>query len=99
MKQVTLRLDDDLARDLAGEAAARGQSVNAFAAGVLSAAVDPDAAGDEAERVRARLARAGLLADPAPASGRRPDPDLLARARRRAGTGRPLAEFVAEGRR
>jgi len=98
MVQLTLRVDGDLARRLKVVAAARGQSVNAYAGAVLHAAVDPDLATAEAERVRERLAQAGLLAATTPGSGPRPDGDALARARRRAGGGQPLSELVAEGR-
>ncbi|MCK9250622.1 MAG: hypothetical protein M0P31_16795 [Solirubrobacteraceae bacterium] len=97
MKQVTLRLDDDLARGVAGAAAERGTSVNAFAAAVLAAAVDPDLAGDEAERIRARLRARGLLASP-PSTAIAVDPDALVTARAAAGRGRPLSAFVGDGR-
>lgn len=97
MGQLTLRIDDALAQRLKEVAREQGRSVNAYAASVLSAAVDPDLAGDEAERLRERLARAGLLADPG-AAVQRPDADAIAGARRRAGQGRPLSELVGEGR-
>ena len=48
-----------------GEADARGESVNAFASRVLRAAVDPEFGGSEVERMRARFAAAGILAEPA----------------------------------
>lgn len=74
--------------------------MNAYATAVLSVAVNPDLAGDEAERVRARVAQAGLLESSAPVSGgKEPDRASLAAARRRAGTGISLAELVADGRR
>jgi hypothetical protein len=47
---------------------------------VLVAATDPDLAGDDAEQIRARLARAGLLA-PTGHARRRPDGDAVAAAR------------------
>lgn len=98
MTQLTLRIDDDLAARVKVVARASGRSVNAYAAFVLSAAVDPDLATDEAGRLRERLDRAGVLA-PAPAGTRgRPDEGELARARAAAGTGRPLADLVREGR-
>lgn len=99
MRQVTLRLDDDLARDIARAAAERGTSVNAYAAAVFAAAVDPDLAGDEAERLRARLRARGLLVEAGPATT---SPDIdderLAAARAAAGRGRSLASLVAADR-
>jgi predicted transcriptional regulator len=98
MRQVTLRLPDELADRLKEAAQAQERSVNGYAAAVLAAAVDPELAGDEATRVRERLARAGLLA-PTSASARRPSKAAVARARKRAGKGRALSELVSEGRR
>jgi uncharacterized protein (DUF1778 family) len=98
MRQVTLRVDDRLAAFLKQAAAVRGESVNAYAQAVLSAAVDPDFAGDEAAQLRERLHRAGLLAGVAPADHPAPDGAALARARRRAGRGHSLSSLVAEGR-
>jgi hypothetical protein len=59
--QLTLRILERVATQVKRAAAERGLSVNRWISDVLSAAVDPDFAGDEAERVRERLARAGLL--------------------------------------
>lgn len=98
MAQVTLRLPDRLAAELKSAAAAGGQSLNAWATAVLSAAVDPDLAGTEAERLRERLSRAGLLATPSHHRAHRPDPARVAAAREAAGQGRSLADLVAEGR-
>lgn len=98
MRQLTLRLPDELAASLRQTAAQSGRSVNSFATAVLSAAVDPELAGDDAARVRERLARAGLLT-PAGLSRTRPDPDRVREARRRAARGRPISELVSEDRR
>jgi uncharacterized protein (DUF1778 family) len=98
MKQVTLRVDDRLADFLKQAAAARNESVNTYAQAVLSAAVDPDLAGDEATRLRERLGRAGLLASTSQASHPPPDRAALARARREAGRGTSLASLVVEDR-
>lgn len=98
MAQITLRLPDGLAEDLRRTAAERGQSVNAWAAAILHAAVDPEFSGGDAERTRERLRRAGLLAQHGPRQGHRPDDDAVARARRAAGQGRPLSDYVVEGR-
>lgn len=98
MQQVTLRLPDALARQLKDTAAGHGRSVNAYCQAVLGAATDPDFAGDEAERVRERLARAGLLAPSQRARRGRGAPADVAAARKAAGAGRPLADLVGEGR-
>ncbi len=99
MKQLTLRVDDRLADFLKRAAAARGESVNAYAHAVLGAAVDPELAGDEAAQLRERLDRAGLLAAVPRASHPAPAGAALERARRRAGRGRSLSSLVAEDRR
>lgn len=99
MHQLTLRISDDLAVRLKDAAADRGDSVNAYAASVLGAAVDPALAGNEVERMRERLAQAGLLAVRTPSRRGRPDGADLEQARRRAGSGKPLSDLVAEGRR
>jgi hypothetical protein len=99
MKQLTLRVEDRLVAFLKQAASARGQSVNAYAQQVLGAAVDPDLAGDEAEQLRERLERAGLLDTPMTSGPYpRPDPVALAGARKRAARGRSLASFVIEDR-
>lgn len=99
MAQLTIRVSEELAAQLKNASAASGRSVNGWVAAVLTAAVDPETATDEANRVRERLARAGILAasEPGP-TRRRPDADAFARARAAAGQGRPIADFVSEGR-
>jgi hypothetical protein len=91
-------MDERLAHFLKQAAAARGDSVNSFARTVLSAAVDPEYAGDEAEQLRERLARAGLLATPKPSPYPRPDPVAVAAARKRAARGRTLSSIIVEDR-
>ncbi|MEX0992721.1 MAG: toxin-antitoxin system HicB family antitoxin [Solirubrobacterales bacterium] len=99
MHQLTLRIGDELADNLRLEAKKRGKSVNALVATVLSALLDPALEGDEFERLRARLERAGLLADAGPRRGARaPSEKQLAQARRVAGSGKNLSEYVSEGR-
>jgi hypothetical protein len=98
MKQVTLRVDDRLADFLKQAAAARNESVNAYAHAVLSAAVDPELAGDETAQLRERLNRAGLLAIVTPAPHPHPTGAALARARKRAGRGHTLSSLVIEDR-
>jgi hypothetical protein len=100
MRQLTLRVPEELAERLKGAARDHDDSVNGYAIKVLSAAVDPDLAGDELTGLRERLARAGLLLTPEPLPHGRPSGGrALERARAAAGAGRPLSEFVSEGRR
>jgi len=68
-----------------------------FITSVLGAATGPESAGTEAERIRERLARAGVLVERGPWH-RRPDAEAAGRARRAAGRGTPLSELVARGR-
>lgn len=100
MRQLTLRVDDQLADALKSVAAAHGQSVNAFAKSVLRAALDPTHAGSEIQRMRERLARAGLLEDLEPLhESQRPSEAELKKARAEAGKGTPLSQLISEGRR
>ncbi len=100
MRQITLRVSEQLAARLKNAANANGRSVNSYASAVLAAAVDPELAGDEATRVRERLAQAGLLADTETQGRPRPSKAAVARARRRAGGGATtLGKLVSEGRR
>jgi plasmid stability protein len=99
MAQLTVRLDDDLARQVRAQAEGLGRSVNGWIVAVLEAAVNPDLEDSEARRTRARLDRAGLLAKP----GERPratppDRRRVERARKAAGTGTPLSRLVSDGR-
>ncbi|MGI8726238.1 MAG: transcriptional regulator [Solirubrobacterales bacterium] len=100
MHQVTLRIPDELSGELKRKAEERGESVNAYATFILTAATDPDLEGDEAAKLRARLDRAGLLAEPlGPEKARaRPSKARVAAARARAGRGRRLSDLVSEGR-
>lgn len=99
MAQLTVRLDDRLAREVKAQAEAQGRSVNSWVVAVLDAAVNPDLEDSESARTRARLERAGLLATTgggvraAPPARRR-----VARARKAAGTGTPLSRLVSDGR-
>jgi hypothetical protein len=99
MRQLTLRVPEDLADRLKGAADDRDESVNGYAVKVLSAAVDPDLAEDEISGLRERLARAGLLLTPGHIATKRPSTGALNRARAAAGRGRRLSELVAEDRR
>lgn len=98
MAQLTLRIDDTLAKDIKREAALRRRSVNQWISDVLRIATDPGLADSELEQVRGKLARAGLLATPTRPPVAPPDPQRVADARRAAGQGTPLSQLVSEGR-
>lgn len=65
---------------------------------VLDAATDPDLASSDAERVRERLERAGLLAATRVKKVSRPDTERVEEAGARAAQGRALSDLVHEGR-
>ena len=60
MKQLLLRVPDDVHRRLAARAARDGRSVNSVATEILDAAIDADE-GDRRARLRATAAATGLL--------------------------------------
>jgi plasmid stability protein len=60
MKQLLLRVPDDVHRRLAARAARDGRSVNSVATEILDAAADADE-GDRQARLRARAAALGVL--------------------------------------
>jgi predicted transcriptional regulator len=99
MRQLTLRVPEELAERLKGVANGREESVNGYVVKVLSAAVDPELAGDEITGLKERLARAGLLLTPGRLQAKPPSAHALSRARAAAGRGRPLSDLVTEGRR
>jgi plasmid stability protein len=99
MRQLTLRVPDQLAERLKQAALEQHRSVNSYATAVLEAALDPELAGDEAARIRERLARAGVLAATERPARSRPDDRAVRSARRRAGKGRALSDLVSEDRR
>lgn len=98
MAQMTWRTTEELLERVRRQAVAQGRSLNEWVTLVLDAATDPDLAGTEADRVRERLANAGLLASTGPAR-RRPSAAKMARARAAAGRGTPLSDLVRDGRR
>jgi hypothetical protein len=98
MGQMTWRMSDDLLRRVRAAAERAGRSMNDYVTAVLDAATNPDLASDEAIRVRERLAAAGLLVPPGPPH-KRGDPAKVAAARKVAGKGKSLVDFVVEGRR
>lgn len=97
MTQVTWRAPDELVEHARQAASREGRSLNDYLTRLVRAATDPDLAGSDVDRLRERLAMAGLLT-PAGPPRRRPDPAAVTRARREAGRGTPLSDLVAEGR-
>ena len=61
MKQLILRVSDDLHRRIAARAAREGKSVNAWASSLLEATVDADVAEDRQARAAAKAAELGML--------------------------------------
>jgi len=98
MAQLTIRLDDELAETVRRVAADEGESMNGWVVKVLTLATDPAHEPTGIERTRERLRRAGLLAEPTGPPRRRPDPEVLAAARREAGQGTPLSDLVRQDR-
>jgi hypothetical protein len=97
MGQMTWRAPDELIGRVRQAARRQHRSMNDYVTAVLDAATNPSLAGDEAQQLRERLDRAGLLADLGD-SRRRPPREEADRARRHAGAGTPLSQLVGEGR-
>jgi len=98
MAQLTVRASEELVDRVRLAAAASGQSMNEYVVVVLGAATDPNLAGSQVERVRERLAQAGLLAPFLDDAVGRPSPEAVRAAGLRAASGRSLADLVHEGR-
>lgn len=99
MSQITIRADADVIERVRAAAATSGRSMNEYVTQVLAAATNPEFASSDGERIRERLARAGLLAEPArPREGRRPSRAAALAAGRRAAAGKPVSDYVVEGR-
>lgn len=97
MTQVTWRAPDELVERVRQVASQRGWSLNEYLTQLARAATDPALAGDDANRLRERLALAGLLAEAGPPRAR-PDRDAVARARRAAGEHTPVSRVVVRDR-
>jgi hypothetical protein len=97
MTQVTWRAEDALVERVRRVAASQGKSMNEYLTRVLDAATNPDLAGEEAARVRERLARVDLVV-PHSEIRVRPPAEQVHRARQAAAQGTELSELVAEGR-
>jgi len=99
MAQISWRAEDELAARVRLHAVGAGCSMNSYITQVLEAATDPDYGGDDAERLRDRLRLAGLLSEyPEDPGLVVPSNDEFEAARREAGKGVPLSDFVIEGR-
>lgn len=94
MAQVTWRADDELLGRVRHAAARSGWSVNAWISRVLDAATDPELSGSDLDRVRERLARAGLLEEQVAATVPRAEAARVDEARARAGRGTALSDLV-----
>jgi plasmid stability protein len=98
MAQLTIRGSDELISRVKSSAADVGRSMNDYVISILDAATNPDLADSASDRLRERLRRAGLLATPARLPGQRPTRKAIAEAGERAAKGRPVSDFVTEGR-
>ena len=96
--QVSWRAEDELVERARQRARALNKSLNGYLSLVVDAATNPDLAGDEASRLRERLASAGLLAPRPRTSGRRPDPEARASAAARLAEGTDVGQLVSRGR-
>lgn len=95
MKQLLLRVPDEVHRRLAARAARDGRSVNAVATEILDAAADADE-GDRRSRLRARAATIGALrASPARPVGAARRRRIVASTK---GTGPVLDRLLSEER-
>lgn len=100
MQQFSVRLSDERATAMRRLAGARGRSINQTFEDLVAAATDPHHADSEADRLRERLARAGLSVElSALPDVVMPDEDALRRARAAAGRGTPLSQIISEQRR
>jgi plasmid stability protein len=95
MKQLLLRVPEDLHRRIAARAAREGRSMNAVAGAILDAATDADI-GTPQERLRARAAALGMLSEvPAAPVSMAERERIIASTR---GVGQVLDRIVAEDR-
>ncbi len=98
MPQLTIRCDEDLKSTVAAAARSQGRSLNEYVCTVLTAATNPDLAGSEAEQIRERLARAGLLLELPRLTTARPPREAVLAAGRRAAQGKLVSDIVSEDR-
>lgn len=99
MKQLLLRVPDDLHQRLAQRAAREHRSVNALATEVLAVAASVDA-GSRRDRLRLRIASLGLAAPEEPfLPGSTTPEERQAAIESMRGAGQVLDRILAEGRR
>jgi plasmid stability protein len=101
MKQVLLRVPDDVHQRLAERAAAEHRSVNALATELLDQAVDTEAGVSERSRIVAKARRLGLLAENAdeqPVAATERSQARAAAIRASQGIGPVLDRLIDEGR-
>lgn len=72
MRQLLLRVPEDLHERISARAAREGRSVNQLASEILDAAADADRRG-RSGRLRAQAAARGVLGPPVPADSAHPD--------------------------
>jgi prevent-host-death family protein len=102
MSEMSIREADGHLEEVARQAAAghvlylteHGQRLAAIVPADLAAELERGAE----QRIRQRLAAAGMLAEVAPLDHEGPSADAFRAARARAGRGRPLSDYVSEGR-
>ena len=87
-----------MAEDVKADAKRQKLSVNGYITYVLESVSDPEFGGSDAERMRERFRRAGLVQEWPSFEGERPVREELEKARVEAGKGKPLSEYVIEGR-
>jgi hypothetical protein len=103
MTQVSWRAEDALVDRVRKAAAEHKRSMNDYMTMVLEAATNPDLVQDEYTRIREKLARVDLVVpemDIRMGGGprERPPAEEVERARRAAGRGKPLSDYISEGR-
>ncbi len=101
MVQLSLRIDEQLHRDATLAARAAGTSLNGYLALVLRAALTPHDGEPESDRIRARLAAAGLIdgsSAPQVAPSDAPSDKRFMQALERSRGGTPASTLIAEER-
>jgi hypothetical protein len=99
MGQMSWRVTDEVLERVRRQAHAQGQSLNEWVTLVMQAASDPAYATTDAERIRERLAAAGILHVPTPVTRKAHSRKAVSKARAEAGEGRSLADIVVTDRR